>query len=53
MLRIHRSYIANTKHIIAIGKTDGGFVEFSDNNQIPVSQEKINEILETVKLMKR
>ncbi|MCW3161014.1 LytR/AlgR family response regulator transcription factor [Chryseobacterium oryctis] len=53
MMRIHKSYIANFQHIVAVSKADGGFVEFSDESQIPVSQEKLTEILELVKYLKR
>ena len=53
LFRIHRSYIANIQHITAVSKSDGGFAEFENGEQIPISQEKSNEILEQFKFLKR
>ena len=46
MMRVHRSYIANLNHIKSAGKTDGYNIEFSEQEQIPVSSDKFNKILD-------
>lgn len=53
LMRIHKSYIVNLNEIAAVSKSDGGFVEFSDGNQIPIAQDKLNEILDKVNFLKR
>ncbi len=51
--RIHKSYMVNLQQIAAASKSDGGFVELSDGSQIPISPDKLNEILERVSFLKR
>ena len=53
LVRIHRSYIGNLKHIASISKSDGGYAEFSNGEHLPISQEKHNEILERFLFLKR
>jgi two-component system LytT family response regulator len=38
-LRVHKSYIVNTLHIIRIVKSDGGSIVMTDGNSIPLSTE--------------
>ena len=52
-MRIHKSYIVNTNYINAVIKSNGGSVELINNEEIPASQEKIVELLEIIKLLKR
>ena len=38
-LRVHKSYIINTSHIVRIIKSDGGSIVMTDGNTIPLSTE--------------
>ena len=51
--RLHKSFIVNISYISAIIKSNGGSVELINGEEIPASPEKINEILEVVRLLKR
>lgn len=53
LMRVHRSYIANLSHVKSAGKTDGCYIEFSNRDQIPVSYENFNKILEKMNYLKR
>ncbi len=39
-VRVHQSHLINTKHIKAFLKQDGGYLQMSDNQQVPVSVRK-------------
>ena len=43
-IRIHKSYLINIKHLVKYKKHDGGFVELTNGEELPVSGEK-KEIL--------
>jgi len=49
-LRVHRSYIVNTKKIKEIIKSDGGFLVMENNAEIPVSRNKKDEVREILKV---
>lgn len=51
-LRIHKSYIINTTHIKSVMKAYGGSVELVNGEEIPASADKLNDILEAVKVLK-
>jgi len=43
-VRCHKSYLVNTKHIIKLNKTDGGFIEISNGTSIEISRRKRNTL---------
>ena len=49
-LRVHRSYIVNTKKIKEMIKSDGGFLVMENNAEIPVSRNKKDELGELLKV---
>lgn len=49
-LRVHRSYLVNTKKIKEMIKSDGGFLVMENNVEIPVSRNKKDEIGELLKV---
>lgn len=51
--RIHKSYIVNTNYIKAYNKSDGGSVELINGVHLPISNEKVASILETIQLIRR
>lgn len=51
--RVQKSYIVNLNFITAIHKTDGSTIELNNGEEIPISTEKMNEILNSVKFLKR
>jgi two-component system LytT family response regulator len=44
--RCHKSYIVNINFISEYVKSEGGYIILKDKNRIPVSNDKINELLE-------
>ena len=49
-LRVHRSYLVNTKKIKEMIKSDGGFLVMENNAEIPVSRNKKDQIGELLKI---
>ncbi|MEO6583141.1 MAG: LytTR family DNA-binding domain-containing protein [Ferruginibacter sp.] len=49
-LRIHRSFLVNTKRIKEFIKSDGGYLIMEDRAEIPVSRNKREELGEILKL---
>ena len=49
-LRVHRSYLVNTKKIKEMIKSDGGFLVMENNAEIPVSRNKKDEVGELLKI---
>ena len=49
-LRVHRSYLVNTKKIKEMIKSDGGFLVMENNAEIPVSRNKKDELGELLKV---
>jgi len=49
-LRVHRSYLVNTKKIKEIIKSDGGFLVMENNAEIPVSRNKKDQVREILKV---
>jgi len=49
-VRVHRSYMVNTKKIKEMIKSDGGFLVMDNNDEIPVSKNKKDELAEVMKL---
>jgi len=52
-LRTHKSYIVNFDEVTSYNKSDGGWLELQDNISVPVSSEKVNLIMERIKIVKR
>ncbi|TAE16731.1 MAG: DNA-binding response regulator [Bacteroidetes bacterium] len=44
--RCHRSYLINTEHIKKVMRTDGGLVQFTNQLEVPITSEKIDELLQ-------
>lgn len=51
--RIHKSYIVNFDEIISFSKTDGGWIDLSIGNAIPISHDKTHEVVERLNVVKR
>ena len=47
-LRIHRSFMANTNFVKKIIRNDGYFLVMYDNTQLPVINEKVEEIIKLI-----
>jgi len=43
--RVHKSYLINLAHIVRFEKADGGFVVMSNNEKVPVSSRKREDLL--------
>jgi two-component system LytT family response regulator len=52
-LRIHKSYLINFNAVVLYNKSDGGSLEMSTGEILPVSSDKINLILERIQIIKR
>lgn len=53
-VRIHKSYIVNMEMVQAYNKSDGGSLELLGTTvQLPISNQKIEMILEKIKMIKR
>ncbi|NHM00754.1 LytR/AlgR family response regulator transcription factor [Flavobacterium difficile] len=53
LLRIHKSYIVNVNEIISYTKSEGGSVELSNKEHLPIAQEKVDKIIDFIKIVKR
>ena len=49
-LRIHHSFLINTKEISRYVKTDGGAIEMSNGAQLPISRQKKDEVMQLLKM---
>jgi two-component system LytT family response regulator len=48
-IRIHQSHLVNSTHIKSLQKSDGGYVQMSDDSVIPISRTRKNEIVAQIK----
>ncbi|MEO1022696.1 MAG: LytTR family DNA-binding domain-containing protein [Bacteroidota bacterium] len=48
-LRIHKSYLVNTNHIVKYRKSEGGMVILSNNDEVPISSDRKEELLSLIK----
>jgi two-component system LytT family response regulator len=48
-IRIHRSYLVNARHIQRILRKDGGVMAVIHKQEFPVSDEKVNTLIEVLK----
>ena len=47
-MRIHRSHLLHLGHVIAYRKADGGYLETTDNEKIPLPKSRKNAILKAI-----
>jgi len=52
-VRVHKSYLVNFEEVTLYNKSDGGWLEMSNSNSIPVSSDKSAMILERIQIVKR
>lgn len=52
-MRVHKSYIVNFEQVVAYNKSDGGSLELETGIHIPVSQDKGQNILDRIQIIKR
>jgi two-component system LytT family response regulator len=48
-LRVHHSHLVNCNHILKFDKSDGGFLQMSDQSLIEVSRRKKDELVAVIK----
>ena len=51
--RCHKSWIVNLAFVTEYTRTDGGFLIMKDGTEIPITQEKVQEFMEKVTIIKR
>lgn len=51
--RCHKSYLVNLAYVKEYVKSDGGYLKLSNGETVPLSNDKIDEFYELVKLIKR
>ena len=44
-LRTHKAYLINTSHVVSYVKSDGGFIEMSNQQIVPVSRRRRDQVL--------
>ncbi len=44
-LRTHKAYLVNTSHVVSFVKSDGGYIEMSNQQFIPVSRRRRDHVL--------
>lgn len=53
LLRIHKSYIVNVNEVVSYTKSEGGSIELSNKEHLPIAQEKVDKIIDYIKIVKR
>ncbi len=48
-MRCHHSYLVNLNHVVALKKQDGGYLETTNKEQIPISTRKKASLIEKLK----
>lgn len=51
--RIHHSHIINLNHLVSFVNKDGGYAKMSDNTEIPVSQRKRAQLIDSLNKINR
>lgn len=51
--RCHKSYLVNMKYVTEYIKSDGGYILMDDNSEIPVSPDKVQELMDKANFVKR
>jgi two-component system LytT family response regulator len=52
-LRIHKSYIVNLEQVVAYNKSDGGSLVLKNGFTLPISSDKVQTVLDEIKIIKR
>lgn len=52
-LRTHKSYLINMKYVSDYVKSDGGYLVMKDKNELPITQDKVQELLDYATFVKR
>lgn len=53
LLRIHKSYIVNANEIISYTKSEGGSIELTNKEHLPITADKVEKIIDLIKVVKR
>lgn len=51
--RCHKSYLVNMRYVTGYVKSDGGYIVLNDNKELPVSPDKVQELLDKASFVKR
>lgn len=52
-IRVQKSYIVNYDCIVSISKTNGGTLHLSNEAQVPIATDKINLVLDRIKILRK
>ncbi len=52
-LRSHKSYLVNMKYVTDYVKSDGGYIIMRDKYELPITQERVDELLEHAPFVRR
>lgn len=52
-LRSHKSYLINMKYVSNYVKSDGGYIVIKDKHEIPITSDKVDELLEYASFVRR
>lgn len=53
LLRIHKSYIVNANEIVSYTKSEGGSIELTNKEHLPIATDKVDKIIDLIKIVKR
>ncbi len=53
LIRIHKSYIVNANEIISYTKSEGGSIELTNKEHLPIAVDKVDKIIDLIKVVKR
>lgn len=53
LLRIHKSYIVNANEIVSYTKSEGGSIELTNKEHLPITADKVEKIIDLIKVVKR
>lgn len=48
-LRVHKSYLVNIQHIVSVHRDDGGYLQMSNQKQVPISPKDKESIIDRIK----
>jgi two-component system LytT family response regulator len=52
-MRSHKSYIVNKKYIVNYVKSEGGYLELSDQSRIPINHEAAEQLMQKMTIVRR
>ena len=53
LIRVHKSYLVNFKHVISISKSNGGNITLCNAMEIPFNTESYETLLEKINLIRK